>query len=262
MAGKTKKKHMSKKQEVSLLEPETADIVDIVDADGPEYIPSASEALVARASMGELVDTEDSSRKLFTPQFVSVSKDTGDARIGKEKFDLLKCGQVTEGIILRIDGLSYMKPNPENMMAPPVKYASRQEAAAANEIIDWPPKGTPGPKPTVAPFRDVAILVKAAGEPNPAFSIELPDGNYAPALYTMGRTAYYQNCPQDEGILKVIRFELQQGRKLYQLVWNVQAVLHRYDSGFSSGYLKFTLVKRLKDDDPRFLAIDAAIRNA
>jgi hypothetical protein len=254
---------MSKKQ-AELLAQE-AEAIDVTAEDVTEgvmeYVPDASEAVIVRASMGELVDTNESGRKLLVPQFINASKDTGDARIGKEKFELLKCGQVAEAIILKIDGLGYLKANPENVMAPPIKYGSRAEAEAAGEIIDWPPKGVAGPKPTVAPFRDFSLLVKSPGEPNPAFNVELPDGSYAPGIYSVGRTAYYQNCPQDEGILKVIRFEMSQGRKMYQLVWNVQAVLHRYASGYTSGYLKFTFTKRLKEDDPRFVAIDEAISN-
>jgi hypothetical protein len=229
--------------------------------------PEETQALVQRAAMGEFLDQPGGRQKLFSPQFINVSKDSGDARIGKEKFDLLRCNQVTECIIMKIDGLGFMRSEEGNPMGAPIKYGNREAALDAGEIIDWPPKGVEGPRPTVAPYRDFAVLVKAPGDGNPAFGVSLPDGDYAPGIYSCGRTGYYQNCPQDEGILKTIRFELKNGTKLYQLVWNVQAVLHQYPAkngqakGFTSGYLKFSLKRRMKTDDPVFVAISDAMNN-
>ena len=105
------------------------------------------------------------------------------------------------------------------------------------------------------------LLIKAAGEVNPAFQVNINDEDWAAGIYSCGRTAYYQNMKNDEGILRTIRFYTKGNHPIYQLLWTVTPVLHKYGSGFTSGYLKFTLKKLMDETDPRFVAVRDALTN-
>lgn len=222
-----------------------------------EVIPDEeTTALANRANMGEFLDSPSTVNKINRPDFIRVSKDTANATIGKENFQLLKAGESTDVVIFRIDGLAYMKSDKANPMAAPIKFENAEAAIAAGERIHFTPEGD---KPTVDPYRNIAMLIKCPGDANPAFGIELAEDDWATGIYSCSRTAYFQNMKDDEGILKTIRFYLKNGTPLYQLLWTVQPVLHRYDSGFTAGYLKFTLKKKLDDKDPIFIEIQDAL---
>lgn len=213
-------------------------------------------ALVQRANMGEFLDAPSASGRMLRPDFIKISKDTANATLGKDNYQVLHAGETTDVVILRIDQLMYMKQNPAGPMLPPIKYTGAQAAIDAGERLEW---GSNSERPTVDPYRDLSLLIKAPGDANPAFSIELGDGDWAPGIYSCGRTGYLQNMKGDEGILKTIRFYVKNGCPLYQLLWTVQPVLHKYQSGFTAGYLKFALKKKMSDTDPVFLGIKEAV---
>jgi len=224
-----------------------------------------TQALMVRAAAGEIVESNGGGARLLSPQFIKVSKDTANAVIGKENYQLLKAGETTECILIKIDGLGWMKSDESNPMSPPIKYGNTEQAQAAGEVCFWPPKGVAGPRPSVAPYRDFSVLVKAPGDSNPAFNVNIGTDDWAPGVYSCGRTGYYQNIGRpdnEEGIIKTaLYYTKKQGLPLYQLLWTVAPVLHRYDTGFTSGYLKFNFKRVMKPEDPVFTAIRDALAN-
>lgn len=211
----------------------------------------ASTALATRAEMGEFLDTPNAAARLFMPRFIKLDKSSGNAVIGKENYQLLKPGSVTECVILKIDQRMFMKGDADNPMAPPIKFTEEQ-AIAAGEVLYWPPRGVEGPKPTVDPYRDIALLIKSPGEASPAFSLDLAGDEWAPGIYSCARTGYRQNMRDDGGILDTIRYEQKHGTRLFQLLWNIQPVVHTYQNGFTGSYLKISLKKRMTEKDPVF----------
>lgn len=213
-------------------------------------------ALVQRANMGEFLDAPSASGRMLRPDFIKISKDTANATLGKDNYQMLRAGETTDVVILKIDQLMYMKQNPAGNKLPPIKFASASAAIEAGETTEWGPNKQ---KPSVDPYRDISMLIKAPGDANPAFSIELGDGDWAPGIYCCGRTGYFQNMKNDEGILKTVRFYVKNGCPLYQLLWSVTPMLHTYASGNTSGYLRFVLKKKMSDTDPVFLGIKEAV---
>jgi len=215
-----------------------------------------TQALVQRANMGEFLDTPSTSGRMLRPDFIRISKDTANVTIGKELFPMLRAGETTDAVILRIDQLKYMKQNPAGNKLPPIKFESASAALEAGETTEW---GSHSEKPSVDPYRDISMLIRSPGDANPAFSIELSDGDWASGIYSCSRTGYFQNMKNDEGILKTVRFYMKSGCPLYQLLWSITPTLHMYVTGNTSGYLKFVLKKKMSDTDPVFLGIKEAI---
>lgn len=73
----------------------------------------------------------------------------------------------------------------------PKRYADREAALQAGEIVDWPPYGSEGPKPTVSPAKDVQMLIKKPADLICGlFGLTLGGAEYAPAQLTVDKTAY------------------------------------------------------------------------
>lgn len=217
-------------------------------------------ALANRANMGEFLDSPSTASKLSRPSFVNTTKDPVNATLGKDKLQLLKAGESADVVIFQVDGLGFSKPDPANEMGPPIKFGSEQEALAAGERTKFTSDGI---RPTVAPYRNLSMLVKCPGEVSPAFKVALAGAYWAACIYSCGKTAYYQNMPEDEGILDIIRFyQNNAGLPLYQLLWTVTPVLHTYKkTNRTAAYLKFTFKKKLDDKDPIFTEIQDAMKS-
>ena len=79
----------------------------------------------------------------------------------------------------------------------PKTYGSKAEAKAAGEIVDWPPRGSDGPKPTVSPAGLYQLLIqRPQGLQCPLFGFECgahPDGTpivWAPARWFLDKKAH------------------------------------------------------------------------
>ena len=71
------------------------------------------------------------------------------------------------------------------------EYDSAAEAVRAGEVVEWGPKGSNAPKPTVSPALDVTLLVKRPdGCQCPAFVLKLGPDWYAPVRFTVDKALY------------------------------------------------------------------------
>lgn len=73
----------------------------------------------------------------------------------------------------------------------PKKYSTREEALAAKEIVDWPPKGSGLPLPTVRPAGKYQLLIqKPEGLQSQRFQFELGGKLWAPARMFLDKGAH------------------------------------------------------------------------
>ncbi len=230
--------------------------VSFDDIDAEPVTAEETQALAEYADRAEVM--QYGSGSLMKPDFVKIDKNTAVATIGQDGFELLRPGMSADCVILYMDDVTkFLKSDPDNPMAPPTKWPSEQAALADGEVTQFGAWGS-DIKPTVAPYRDIMLLVKCPGDPNPAFDKDLAGAEWALGAYSMGRTAYLQNAKNDKGIIRTINFYTKTC-PVHQILWAVTPVLHKYTSGFTSGYLKFSFKKLMKADDPLFLAIESAL---
>jgi hypothetical protein len=71
------------------------------------------------------------------------------------------------------------------------EYDSAADAVRAGEIVEWPPRGSGGAKPTVSPALDMTLLIKRPeGCQCPAFVLKLGPDWYAPVRFTVDKALY------------------------------------------------------------------------
>jgi len=233
-----------------------------------EISAKESQELATRSYQEQFLSAPPKSSFTRSPDFINVNKINAEVTLGKDNYKILKKSEGSEAVILNIGALMFMKWQEGNTGLPPDKITP-EEAEDAGEVLYWPSDGAKTPRPTVTPYRELVMLIRSPDDDlSPAFKVFLNDDDWALGKYSCGGTAYYQNMPDDHGILDDVRLYTQDKktnktiRPWHQLLWGVHPDTHIYKtSGNAASYLKLTFKKLMKEDDKLFVAIDNVMRS-